>query len=224
MWPLKLVGLLYELAQTQTPNFSVNVYTRTPATSISPHPDAASGRRWTVETPRGTISCAYILHATNAYVSHLIPHLAGPDGIIPTRGQVMAVRAAAPPDAITKSAWAANEGFEYWFPRPMSSGEATPLVIVGGGREVATPKYELYEVDDSVCNEEIGRAMRRFLPSVFPGKYEEGREPELEWVRLLSARSWSSCLISIVWHHGLHKNRRSIRKLGVLPKWKILRV
>ncbi|KIP01827.1 hypothetical protein PHLGIDRAFT_131084 [Phlebiopsis gigantea 11061_1 CR5-6] len=181
VWPLKTVGLLYELAKTQTSKFSVDLYTRTPVTSISPYSDSASPRRWSVETPRGMISCSYILHATNAYVSHLLPHMSGPDGVIPTRGQVMAVRATAPPDAITSSAWGANEGFEYWFPRPVKPGEAAPLVIIGGGREAAKPTYELYEVDDSVCNEEVGRVMRRFLPSVFPGKYDENGEPEVEW-------------------------------------------
>ena len=94
----------------------------------------------------------------------------------------MALHAAAPPDVITKMAWGANEGFEYWFPRPMKDGESEPLVILGGGRETVKPRYELYEADDSVCNEDVGRAMRKFLPSVFPGKYEDGREPEVEWV------------------------------------------
>ena len=54
-------------------------------------------------------------------------------------------------------------------------------MIVGGGRELASP-YELYEMDDSKVNEDISRAMRRFLPAVFPGKFDEGREPEMEWV------------------------------------------
>lgn len=95
----------------------------------------------------------------------------------------MAIRAAVSPDVLTKMAWGGNEGFEYWFPRPMKDGEAGPLVILGGGRETVKPRYELYEVDDSVCNAEIGRIMRRFLPSVLPGRYEDGKEPEVEWVR-----------------------------------------
>jgi glycine/D-amino acid oxidase-like deaminating enzyme len=180
LWPLKTVALLYKLAKEQSSNFSLNLLTQTPVTSISRV--CAAPRRWSVETPRGKISCSYVLHATNAYASHLLPHLYGPNGIIPTRGQVLAMRAAAPPDVITKCAWSSNEGFEYWFPRPMKDGEGTPLVILGGARETVNPRYELYEVDDSVCNEDVGRALRKFLPCVFPGKFEKDREPEIEWV------------------------------------------
>lgn len=181
LWPLKTVGLLYTLAKDLTPNFVLDLHTRTPATAITRADDAASGRRWSVETPRGRVACSHVLHATNAYISHLLPHLYGPSGVIPTRGQAFAVRAAAPADVITKTAWSGNEGFEYWFPRPVKGTETTPLVILGGGREMAKPRYGLYEVDDSVCDEAIGQAMRKFLPTVFPGKYEEGREPEVEW-------------------------------------------
>lgn len=52
-------------------------------------------------------------------MSYLLPHIQGPDGVIPTRGQVIATRASAPADAVTKAAWAGNGGFEYWFPRPV---------------------------------------------------------------------------------------------------------
>ena len=152
------------------------------------------------------------MHATNSYVSHLLPHLYGPEGVVPTRGQAMALRAAATPDVITKAAWASNEGFEYWFPRPVKAGEATPLVILGGGREVAKPRYELYEVDDAMCNEDVSMAMRKFLSSVFPGKYDEGREPEIEWVCLRPYMRTFHCLTAYeVWCHGLHEDGRSIR-------------
>jgi glycine/D-amino acid oxidase-like deaminating enzyme len=181
IWPLKTVALLYTLAQQMSPAFALDLHTRTPVTAVTP---GDSARRWTVETPRGKVSCSYVLHATNAYVSYLLPHLQGPDGVIPTRGQVIATRASAPADAVTKAAWAGNGGFEYWllnFPRPVEANETAPLVILGGAREAAHPKYEIYEVDDSKLNPAVSRALRNFLPSVFPGMYEPGREPEVEW-------------------------------------------
>lgn len=178
IWPLKTVALLYNLAQQASPNFTLDLHTRTPVTAIT---GGGPTRRWTVETPRGKVSCSYVLHATNAYVSHLLPHLHGPEGVIPTRGQVIATRASAPADVLTKSAWGSNEGFEYWFPRPVKGLETAPLVILGGAREAAQPQYELYEVDDSKLNPTVSSALRRFLQSVFPGKYEPDHEPEVEW-------------------------------------------
>jgi hypothetical protein len=110
----------------------------------------------------------------------------GPSGIVPTRGQVIALRANAPLSQLGKSSWDGNEGFEYWFPRPPSNKSAEssehPLVIIGGGREVSGA-FEYYQIDDSKTNELVGKALRNFLPGVFPGKYEKGREPEMEWVR-----------------------------------------
>ena len=140
-------------------------------------------RPWRLETPRGTISCTYVLHATNGYSSALLPHLRGPNGVVPTRGQIIALRAAASAEKITTSGYTANEGFEYWFPRPVDHPETdAPLVILGGGREIVRPRFELGEVDDSKTDPKVGEVLRKFLPSVFPGMYQEDREPEMEWV------------------------------------------
>lgn len=212
LWPLKLVTHLYNLTKnTLGPNLTL--HTNTPVTSITPIPsDTVSSRRWNLTTPRGPIACSYVLHATNAYASHLLPHMHGPSGIIPTRGQIIALRAAAPLEEITKSSWDGNDGFEYWFPRPLSGEETEPLVILGGGRESTRPKFELYTVDDSTLNPAAGDTLRKFLPAAFPGKYEPGREPEMEWVSesyVLSEGKTNQ--LDTDWYHGLHKDARSIR-------------
>jgi glycine/D-amino acid oxidase-like deaminating enzyme len=148
-------------------------------------------RRHIVNTPRGSISCSYIIHATNAYASQLLPHFTGPNGIIPNRAQVVALRAAVSRDKLGMAGWSANEGFEYWFPMSAKydggkdETEWNPLIILGGGREVTAPHFEIYEDDDSVLNEKVSRALKDFLPSLFEGRYEKGREPEMEWVCLL---------------------------------------
>lgn len=109
----------------------------------------------------------------------------GPEGIIPIRGQVMVLRAAAPTAEITKTSWGANQGFEYWFPRPVK-GDENPLIILGGGREMSGPNFETYVADDSAVNEDVGKALRGFLPSLFHDRYEKGREPEMEWASQIS--------------------------------------
>ena len=92
----------------------------------------------------------------------------------------------APAYTITASAWGGNNGFEYWFPRPPApsdGADAPPLVIFGGGRETARPNFELDVADDASVSVGVGKMLREFLPAVFPGLYEQGREPEMEWVR-----------------------------------------
>jgi glycine/D-amino acid oxidase-like deaminating enzyme len=187
LWPLKFVTHLYRLAKSKGHKHSLelNIHTRTPATSISRlSSSTSSSRRWAITTPRGVLTCSHIIHAANAYASHLLPSFAGPAGIIPTRGQVVALRATVPASELgSKCSWDANEGFEYWFPRPTSAeGEEKPLVILGGGREVEVPDYGYNETDDSVVHRGAGVALRKFLPAAFPGKFAEGGEPEMEWV------------------------------------------
>ncbi|KAI9069868.1 DAO-domain-containing protein [Trametes sanguinea] len=183
IWPLKLVTYLYNLAKETGANSStsaLHLHTNTPVTNIS-LASTSSSRRWNLTTPRGPIAVSYVLHATNAYASHLLPHLRGPSGIVPTRGQIIATRASVPESVLTRSAFTGNEGFEYWFPRPVEPGKTQPLVILGGGRESTKPEFELYVADDSAVNTKVGDTLRRFLPAVFPGRYEENHAPEMEW-------------------------------------------
>jgi glycine/D-amino acid oxidase-like deaminating enzyme len=178
LWPLKLVTHLYKHARSMSSKFSLTLHTHTPVTSISPIHLVGSNRRWRLDTPRGSIACGSALHATNAHASHLLPHLSGPHGIVPTRGQIVATRSSASQEALTKTGWSAA-GFAYWFPRPISGADESPLVILGGARD-ASPTGEAYEEDDSILNGDIGSALKKFLPLTFPGKFK-GKRPEMEW-------------------------------------------
>lgn len=75
------------------------------------------------------------------------------------------------------------QGFEYWFPRLVKTADEKPLIILGGAREAARPAFETYVDDDTTCHPKVGKTLREFLPAVFEGKFEPGREPEMEWVR-----------------------------------------
>lgn len=109
LWPLKLVTKVFQLTKTRVgPRFDLTLHTHTPVTAVE-HAKTLSGRAYTLSTPRGTIACSRVVHATNAHASHLLPFLAGPGGIVPVRGQVIATRASVGTDAIRTNGWTGNE-------------------------------------------------------------------------------------------------------------------
>ncbi|KIJ21232.1 hypothetical protein PAXINDRAFT_7005 [Paxillus involutus ATCC 200175] len=135
VWPLKLVTKLYQHAKEHVgEHFNLTLHTHTPVTSIvkAPSTDSTVNREYVLSTPRGSIACSRVVHATNAYASHLLPFLAGPDGIIPVRGQALATRASVGTEQIKTNSWRANEGAEYWFPRPVRDADEKPLIIRWG--------------------------------------------------------------------------------------------
>jgi hypothetical protein len=106
---------------------------------------------------------------------------------------MITTRSSATAEQLTRAGWGGNEGFEYWFPRPMDPNqEDHPLVVLGGGREASAPGYELYQTNDGSVNPDVGNALRKFLPEVFPGKFEVGKEPEMEWVSMTFRYRFSS--------------------------------
>ncbi|KAL4063858.1 FAD dependent oxidoreductase [Scleroderma citrinum] len=186
LWPLKLVTKLYECSKQRAGEyFDLKLHTHTPVTSVvKASPD--TNRTWLLSTPRGHILCSRVVHATNGYASHLLPTFAGPNGIVPTRSQVIATRAFVGPEHFQPYSWRGNQdGFAYWFPRPLEPGEHYPLVIMGGIRTAAEPSFERFVDDDSTLNPIVGKALRDFLPTIFEGKFEHGREPEMEWTGIM---------------------------------------
>ncbi|KAI0297829.1 FAD dependent oxidoreductase [Multifurca ochricompacta] len=193
IWPLKLVTHLFKLAQNASSAVSVKLHTHTPVTALNPSSDPETEdphssprpRRWKLETPRGSVRCTHVVHATNAYASALLPQLSvGRTGIVPTRGQVIAIRAAVPARELTLSGFTADHGMDYWFVRPGSAPDERPLVILGGERLVEGSARGA-TTDDSVLDTVVGRRLRAFLPGVFPGKFENGSEPEMEWTGIM---------------------------------------
>lgn len=91
LYPLKLVTKLFQLAQKDAAAIGIDVklHTYTPVHAI----DQSSGGNWIARTARGDVKCRAVVHATNAYASHLIPSLSeSSQPVVPCRAQVMAIR------------------------------------------------------------------------------------------------------------------------------------
>ncbi|RUP44459.1 FAD dependent oxidoreductase [Jimgerdemannia flammicorona] len=173
LWAAKFVfALAREATRPATEHGPVvDIHTFTRAQSVVRDP--ATGLL-TVDTSRGRITAANVVHATNAWAWSILP--AFRDRIIPVRNQVIFVR---PPRAHPRL-WdficSANNGYEYLSQRP--NGD----VILGGMRETVEGGEE-GNPDDSTLNPKISSGLRRYLPETFEVFREGGEEvhAEMEW-------------------------------------------
>jgi hypothetical protein len=99
-----------------------------------------------------------------------------------------------------QNAWdGGGGGWEYWFPRFQDTAAGkNPLIILGGERQFSGGRLEAGVTDDSVVNPLVSKALRGFLPRIFPSQFDtlEGDDKEkvedpweMEWVRVLRSRS-----------------------------------
>ncbi|KAK4702322.1 hypothetical protein P7C70_g3905, partial [Phenoliferia sp. Uapishka_3] len=190
LFPLKFVSKIFTRAQERCSGtgLSLDLFTSAMVNSITPSKSRTSSRssstaaRWTVKTSRGNISAHRIVHATNAYASHLLPSLAsGPHCIVPTRGQVIAVTPSPSSNPRWTSAFSASESFEYFFQRKNGGP-----VILGGGRAFAGPRFEYGIVDDGKVSKVVGGALREYLGDQFPKWFgEEEGKFGMEWTGIM---------------------------------------
>lgn len=184
--PRQLVAHLFRLAQKAASerNTSLNLLTETPVTNVTPlSHSTTTGYSSRLTTRNGhAIKARYVVHATNGYVSHLLPSLAGPAGIVPTRAQVVAFE----PVIAGKRYWhmgiSSGGGYEYGHQRPASTLEPNAPFIFGGGREYA-PQREWGIDDDSTLCPEVSAFLHPWLSSVFPRQY--GSKPSREWTGIM---------------------------------------
>lgn len=180
LYPLKLISKIFELACKQAREIGIDVqlFTYTPVNNVTKAASAStSADPWLLSTSRGDIRAKQVVHATNGYVSHLLPEFAtGQQKVVPCRGQVVAVRPAqegVPPFWTT--GFSADEGFNYFFQRPAGTSSdqaAVPYVIMGGGRNIAPEPFELDIADDSTLQPSVSQYLRGFLPKNFGAIYK----------------------------------------------------
>lgn len=194
--PRNLAALIYHLAreEAQRRNIDLELITETPVTDVISLGDAeVTGYTTSLKTARGdTIVARYVVHATNAYASHLIPCLEGPKGIVPTRAQVVAVEPLQPRKRYWAMGTSAGGGYEYGHQRPPSTFEPNAPFVFGGGREYA-PGREWGVDDDSALNPIVSSFLRPYMASVFPREFSE--QPSREWTGIIGYTSTKDPLV-----------------------------
>ncbi|KAF5228925.1 hypothetical protein FAUST_10724 [Fusarium austroamericanum] len=171
LWPRKLAMCLLERAVDN----GLMLFTKTPVTSVS----GESEQDCTIESTKGTIKCHQVYHATNGYVSNLLPEFIGK--VVPAKGIVVAVNPDAtslrpPMDHTCGVQW--GEDFDYMIQRP---SDGRPLIF--GGRDLAHPDGlfgPVGDLDDSTTTPEIVKALIEF-PTSFMKDWVAELPPRNVW-------------------------------------------
>lgn len=180
-WPYKLVAWILEelireeevARQASDGETLFNLQTNTPVTALQRLDDGS----WTVQTPRGHVRAKNVLLATNAYTSHLLPHMV--ELIVPVRGQVSAL--ARPSNGVQLQhsyGWIDHGGGDNYLIHRDEGDDGGPLIF--GGERLVAKGHEVGISRDDVVNEDVAQALRRTLHGALRLKENEEEEEEEE--------------------------------------------
>ncbi|KAJ6262545.1 hypothetical protein Dda_3356 [Drechslerella dactyloides] len=175
LWPYKLVShILKDLIK----NRGLNLQTSTPVLAISTLNDGAPIPLHRIHTSRGALTAPIVIHATNAFASHLVPAMR--DVIYPVRAQMSALE---PPKSLVAKPLDYTYGLvegerikaEYLVQEDVRSDGTGGTFLLGGGRKYA--KHQGVGVtDDNSVDAEVSGYLRSSVGKYFddecgyPGK------------------------------------------------------
>ncbi|KAK0653383.1 hypothetical protein DIS24_g6135 [Lasiodiplodia hormozganensis] len=169
LWPYRFVASVWKSLLTQFPTV-LSIETGTPVESISSAESDA--HPFLLQTPRGIVRARHVVHATNAFASHLIPGL---------RNKMTGLRAhmsAQRPGQSFKSdpkggrSWSImyGSGFDYMTQRPAAPDSKTGgHLMIGGGffRSIKQGLDQMGVWDDSKLDALTATHLNGILPTVF---------------------------------------------------------
>lgn len=165
------------------------VETMTPVEAISTSPDELADFPYIVHTPRGTVHVRHVVHATNAFASHLVPGL---------RSKITGVRAHMSsqrpgelfPNCQGQRSWGVIYGgaFDYVTQRPSSPDEPQGDLMLGGGfsRSLKQGVDQVGLYDDGARIDALTVShISGIFPAVFSPKWGKGASVENAWSGIL---------------------------------------
>lgn len=193
-----VTGILSLLLRNYPGNFYLS--TNTPCTAVYA---SSHGPMYTVETPHGTVITKHVIHATNAWVSHLLPKLRSK--VFTVRGNMTAQRPGTdlPPSTLDGGrSWVFYDGhIGYDYLTQLPNGERE---LIFGGGFVQAGEDGLGEIgitDDSVANSGVVAHLSGALPFLFGernwGSEVKPDEDEVEDGKWLDGRTkafWSGII------------------------------
>ncbi|KAK6501917.1 hypothetical protein TWF481_009736 [Arthrobotrys musiformis] len=166
LWPYKLVAhILKDLIKSQY----LNLQTSTPVLAISTLNDGAPIPLHRVHTPRGALTTPIVIHATNAFASHLVPAMR--DAIYPVRAQMSALT---PPKSLITTPLTHTYGLvdgerskaEYLVQEDVRADGTGGAFLLGGGRKYAK-NQGVGVTDDNHVDTDVGDYLRSSVGKYF---------------------------------------------------------
>ncbi|KAH8101475.1 FAD dependent oxidoreductase [Cristinia sonorae] len=217
MHPYRFVTSLQSKLLERHSGFSIA--THTPCTEI--YPPSSSSSLYTLITPSGRITTPHIVHATNAWSSHLLTPMR--EKIIPVRGTMTAQRPGASLSTHTLDGLrsyvfnSGGAGYDYLTQLPTGEHE---LMFGGGALSNLTSGLEadLGSADDSQYSISTAAHITGSLPLMF-GLDNWGKEmvPNLEPEADLGVQ-WSEGRVKSVWSGILGMSADGYPWVGRLPR------
>lgn len=166
----------------------LSIETNTPVVSVdtsTKHP----GHPYLIRTQHGSVCARQVIHATNAFASHLVPGL---------RSKITGIRAHMSaqqpgnkfPKTLGERSWSIiyGDGFDYVTQRPSRVGELQGDIMLGGGfkRSLKGGIDQVGLYDDSTPLDPLTLThISGILPSVFSPKWGSGAEVKKAWTGIL---------------------------------------
>ncbi|KAI2616346.1 FAD dependent oxidoreductase [Hypoxylon sp. NC1633] len=162
---------------TQSIDKGAQLYTHCPVTSVTKSTSSTAEQpHWDVSTPRGTITALTVVHCTNAFAPHLLPHLSS--FVTPNRAQAHAF---VPPAALSgsdilPSTMSLRHSLKHFY--SVAQRQPDGIIVLGAPRTNPNLSPAAAEIrlipDDSFISEEVRDDAVRNLEVMFP-ECEKGR-------------------------------------------------
>ncbi|EJD52481.1 nucleotide-binding domain-containing protein [Auricularia subglabra TFB-10046 SS5] len=217
--PYKLITTIWERLLTEHSD-TFSLCTHTPCTEISLSSESLGV--YTVHTPRGQILTPHVVHATNAYVSHLLPRMRGK--IMPVRATCTAQRpgrGCTPSTADGGRSWMLYHarGYDYLSQLPTDAeGHAGELIFGGGFIHAENGMGEVGCADDSAMHPTVAAYLGGALPTMF-GQANWGAEDYVDDQEAAEdvADGWSAGRVKALWTGILSSSADGMPWVGRVP-------
>ncbi|KAJ3837359.1 FAD dependent oxidoreductase-domain-containing protein [Lentinula raphanica] len=212
-----VTGVLSRLLQQHASNF--RIFSNTPCSAVK-----TASSFYIVETPKGKVRCRHVVHATNAWTSHLLPGFRRT--IVPLRGEMSSQRpgtglgsGSRPGSQAATSDWQGSRSFVFYTgkkdgvfdyltqqprlsPTPSSNYPPPQAELMFGGGLAFNSKVFLAQVgnvDDTQSISELSTYLSQTLPVHFEENWGDNSElsdenDESHWGKGRTKASWSGLI------------------------------